>query len=105
VPILSGVAFFNIDPWTAWRTAFREVLKLRSSLPDTVSEQRLQQWSTQNLIGDSISHYAILGANDALDYYSAVNGDPDKLKLSYEWKWLADYAVNSIGRLVSSDIR
>jgi glutaredoxin-related protein len=33
----------------------------------------------------------IQGANDAVEYYNSVNGDFDKLKLSYEWAWLKQY--------------
>ena len=29
VPELSATAYFNADPWMTWRTAFREVIKLK----------------------------------------------------------------------------
>jgi hypothetical protein len=35
--------------------------------------------------------YSILGAQDATEYYELVEGDIEKLKLSYEWAWLLKY--------------
>jgi hypothetical protein len=31
-----------------------------------------------------------MGANDAIEYFRSVDGDFEKLKLSYEWSWLKD---------------
>ena len=96
VPILSGTARYCSTPWIAWRTAFREVLKLRASLPDVESEYRIKAWCTPRdpkhavIINQEWSH---IGALDALDYYDEVNGDFDALKKSYEWDWLTSYAM------------
>jgi hypothetical protein len=49
VPLLSGVARFNQDPWTTWRTAFREVVKLKyfmATQPTIETEHRLDTWLT-----------------------------------------------------------
>ena len=91
VPILSGTAQYNISPWMAWRTAFREVLKLRASLPDVENEYRLSKWLDVNS-DEADPQWSRLGAEDAVEYYDAVNGDFDALKKSYEWSWLATYA-------------
>ena len=90
VPILSGMARYNTSSWQTWRTAFREVLKLRASLPDVENEYRIAQWlkSTES----AYSHMSVAGAEDALEYYDQVAGDFDQLKKSYEWEWLASYA-------------
>jgi hypothetical protein len=104
VPILSGTAQFHLDKWTTWRTAFREVLKLKNNSQDSDSQFRLEKWATIDLLDNEISHYAILGAADAIEYFDLVQGDHQKLQLSYEWSWLADYAVNKIHRLDSQDI-
>lgn len=96
VPILSGIARYCATPWLAWRTAFREVLKLRASLPDVESEYRIKQWLTPRdpnhhvIVNQEWSH---IGAEDALEYYDEVNGDFDELKKSYEWEWLTTYAM------------
>lgn len=91
VPIISGTAYYDNDPWTCWRTAFREALKLRHSLPDVENEYRLQQWLDKS---DGINgHWSQRGAQDAMLYYDASRGDFNELKKSYEWAWLASYAM------------
>jgi hypothetical protein len=37
------------------------------------------------------------GAEDAVEFYDAVKGDPTELKKSYEWDWLASYAFMKRG--------
>ena len=91
VPILSGVAHYDTSPWSSWRTAFREVLKLRASLPDVESEYRLNKWLDVDS-DEADPQWSRLGAEDAVEYYDQVNGDFDALKKSYEWEWLASYA-------------
>ena len=91
VPLISGTAYYDNDPWTCWRTAFREVLKLRYSLPDIENQYRLDQWLS---VGKGVNgHWSIQGAKDAMDYYEKVDGKFDEIKRSYEWTWLASYAV------------
>jgi hypothetical protein len=78
VDLLSGTAVFNSD-WDIWRTAFRECIKLCHA-GDSESMQRLEVWTT---VGEGTK-----GALDAVSYYNEVDGDFDKLKLSYDWTWL-----------------
>ena len=85
VEINSGIAVFNTDEWSTWRTAFREALKLRANTDD-ISKNRLEFWLTVG--SGKFSQYSMDGAQDAVQYYEEVNGDFDKLKLSYEWDWL-----------------
>jgi hypothetical protein len=90
VPIESGTAWYTDTAWSAWRTAFREVIKLEASKPDVESEYRLGQWLTK---GDGWNgEWSIRGAEDAVEYYQQVKGDPTELRKSYEWDWLASYA-------------
>ena len=92
VPILSGVAHYNQTAWMAWRTAFREVLKLRHSLPDLENQYRIQQWLSE---GQGINCvWSQRGAEDAVEYYQQVSGDFSELRKSYEWSWLASYALS-----------
>jgi len=91
VPILSGVAHYNTSPWSSWRTAFRECIKLKASLPDVESEYRLNKWL--DVTSDEADpQWSRLGAEDAVEYYEEVGGDFEQLKKSYEWEWLASYA-------------
>jgi hypothetical protein len=89
VPVLSGEAHYYTSNWIAWRTAFREALKLRASLPDVENEYRLKQWLA---VDHSPGQWSKKGAQDAVEYYDEVNGDFEALKKSYEWAWLATYA-------------
>jgi hypothetical protein len=89
VPVLSGRANYTESPWMAWRTAFREVLKLKASLPDVESEYRLRQWLEVDTTNEQ---WSMKGAEDAVEYYDEVAGDFTALKKSYEWEWLATYA-------------
>jgi len=88
VNVISGVANFNTDPYSTWRTAFREALKLQSAYDD-LSKERLQTWLLK--ANGEYAKSCLLGAHDAVEYYKLVNGDIDKLKLSYEWDWLINY--------------
>jgi hypothetical protein len=91
VPILSGTANYHYSKWVAWRTAFRECIKLKHSLPDVENQYRLTRWLTPvNNVENS--EYSIWGAEDAVEYYDAVGGDFAELKNSYDWAWLASYA-------------
>ena len=89
VPILSGQANYADDEFMAWRSAFREVIKLKHSLkqqPDVETEYRLRAWLTK---GEGVKgQWSMTGSKDAVDYYEEVNGDFDLLKLSYDWQWL-----------------
>ena len=94
VPILSGVAQYHSSGWMCWRTAFREALKLKASLPDVENEYRLEQWLTKD---NTEEGWSIKGAQDAVEYYDNVNGNFDELRKSYEWDWLASYAFMKHG--------
>jgi hypothetical protein len=88
IDLLSGIALFNTDSYSTWRTAFREAIKLKSDYSD-ISYERLNTWL--NVAQGEYAQDCLRGANDAVEYYQNVNGDPDKLKLSYEWAWLSEY--------------
>jgi hypothetical protein len=88
VEILSGIATFNTDKFATWRTAFREVIKLKSDYTD-ISKERLKVW-LKKARGD-FAKDCLQGAKDAVEYYDNVSGDIEQLKLSYEWNWLKEY--------------
>jgi len=91
VEINSGVAKYNTDEFSTWRTSFREAIKLRLD-NSTISRHRLKIWST---VGEGdFAQYSINGAKDAVEYFELVNGDIDKLRLSYDWPWLQEYFNN-----------
>jgi hypothetical protein len=91
VPILSGTAHFNQDAWMTWRTAFREVLKLKhfmATQPTLETSHRLATWCT--VAEGNHAEWCLRGANDAVLYYNQVDGDYEKLKLSFDWAWLQE---------------
>jgi hypothetical protein len=88
VKINSGMAIFNTSEWDTWRTAFRECIKLKASDTEE-NKERLEFWLTVAM-GD-FAQYSIEGAQHAVEYYDEVNGDFDKLRLSYDWAWLRTY--------------
>ena len=88
VNINSGIARYNTDPYSTWRTAFREVIKLCCNT-DQESIDRKLAWL--NVGNNDFGEYSKLGAKDAVNYYESVNGDIEKLRLSYEWEWLNKY--------------
>jgi hypothetical protein len=90
VPLLSGVARYADDPWIAWRSAFRECLKLKHSLPNIDNNYRLSQWLKADTTS-AVAGWSAIGAQDAVDYYESVDGDFASLRLTYEWQWLAEY--------------
>ena len=90
VPIMSGTAMYDETPWMAWRTAFRECIKLKNSL-DVESQYRLDKWLTVGNTHDT-GQWSIYGAQDAVEYYDSVAGEFTELKKSYDWAWLATYA-------------
>ena len=87
VPLISGVAQYNTDEFSTWRTAFREVIKLRADESEA-AKTRLDVWL--NKADGEFAQYSIKGALDADEYYDEVDGDFDALKLSYEWSWLKE---------------
>jgi hypothetical protein len=54
IPINSGIARFNQDPIVTWRTAFREVLKLKTFLKDNedpVAMSKIDAWMCRGIRG------------------------------------------------------
>lgn len=92
VPVLSATAHYNTTPELTWRTAFREVLKLKDDVVKSGSIEstyRLNAWLTR--AEGANAEWSIKGAEDAVEYYDRVAGDMDKLLLSFEWAWLKEY--------------
>jgi hypothetical protein len=92
VPVCASISRFNTDPWVTWRSAFREVLKLKREVDqgaDVEIQHRLRVWTTQAQ-GQNAEH-CLQGAQDALAYYAKVSGRLEDLQLSFDWAWLQDY--------------
>jgi hypothetical protein len=88
----SGIGMYNTSVWDTWRTAFREVLKLKyytENNDDLEAKFRLSSWL--NLGDGEFGEYSTMAALDACRYYETVNGDLGKLRLSYDWDWLKTF--------------
>jgi hypothetical protein len=92
INVNSGIALYNSSVWDTWRTAFRECIKLAYATDDD-SKNRLEIWST--VANGEFGEYSIKGATDAMTYFNLVNGELDKLMLSYDWEWLHQYYQNN----------
>lgn len=94
VPVLSAIAHYNTTPELTWRTAFRECVKLKHDIDSTGNIEsviRLDTWKTEAYPDQPNGDWSIKGALDAEEYYKQVNGDYDKLMLTFEWAWLKEY--------------
>lgn len=89
VPVLSAINHYNETPWLAWRTAFREVIKLCQNKPTVENKHRLKKWTT---VGEGKNgEWSLKGAKDAQEYYQAYGSDHKKLMLSYDFLWLKKF--------------
>ena len=91
VEVNSGTAVFNSSEWDTWRTSFRECIKLKASATSE-NEDRLDHWLSVGL--GKFAQYSLDAAQHAVEYYNEVNGNFEKLRLSYDWGWLRTYYQN-----------
>jgi len=85
VPILSAINYFNDTPLLAWRTAFREVIKLCQATPTVESKYRLKKWCELG-VGKN-ADWVLKGAHDAEEFVKNKND----LKKSYDFDWIKNY--------------
>jgi hypothetical protein len=93
IPVVASISRFNEDPWVTWRSAFREVLKLKREVdlgdPRPEIAFRLKTWCT---VAEGLNaEWCLAGANDALEYYAQEEGQYSALLNSYDWPWLKSY--------------
>lgn len=89
VPVLSAINHYNETPWLAWRTAFREVIKLLEGRVTVETRHRLMKWTT---VGDGKNgEWSLKGAKDAQEYFDQCDGDYKLLMASYDFIWLKEH--------------
>lgn len=94
VKIVSNITAFNTDPFSTWRSAFRECCKLSSRVidrqKDSETELRLTIWQT---IGEDrpFGKYAIAGAKAGTSYGTENKGNVEALKKINDFDWLKEY--------------
>lgn len=91
IPIISNITKFNSDPFSTWRSAFRECTKLSSKLihnqHNNETEMRLNIWCTQGA-DKEFGEYAIKGAIAGKEYGMVHKDQPDMLGLINDYNWL-----------------
>ncbi len=91
MPSVSNITAFNTDPFSTWKSAFRECVKLASKSItgqiDNETEERLEAW--QHPVPDAFyRHEAKRGAEEGKVYgYDNINNN-DNLKLINNFEWL-----------------
>jgi hypothetical protein len=85
---ISNITAFNTDPFSTWRSAFRECCKLVVTNNEE-SLSRLHQWST---INDTVpyGYYAYLGALSGQAYGQKNASDREALNKINDFTWLQD---------------
>jgi hypothetical protein len=88
---VSNITRFNTDPYSAWRSGFRECVKLASKLipnqDNTETEHRLNAWCTlgaETLFGD----FAVMGAIEGAEFGKLYINQSEMLGLINDFDWL-----------------
>ena len=89
VPILSAISNCNETPLLAYRSSFREVIKLLQMKPTVESRYRLKKWMTLGK-GDN-ADWLQRGALDGKKYYETYKDDYQKLMYSYDYEWIKEH--------------
>ena len=86
---ISNITDFNTDPFSTWKSAFRECAKLSSKVIDRQQEgetnERLKIWTTT--ANGRFCEYAIRGANAGMEFGFSRRTD---LRLINDFDWLKE---------------
>ena len=91
MPYISNTTRINTDPFTTWKSAFRECVKLSSKIiegqKDHETDERLNTWCTKGK-DRPFGEYAVHGALAGRDYGLKNKQDSAKLDLINDFNWL-----------------
>jgi hypothetical protein len=91
MPGISNYTVFNTDPFSAWRSAFRECAKLASKIIDRnyeeETDERLNVWCSSGL-EKPFGNYVIAGANAGRIFGETYIGIPEALVRINNFEWL-----------------
>jgi hypothetical protein len=96
---ISNTTAFNTDPFSAWRSAFRECAKLSASvIPNSNSQESISRLNTWTTVGADAAYgnYAIAGAIEGEQFGCTHQMSPDILKLINDREWLFEYFNNTM---------
>lgn len=99
IKVVSNITAFNTDPFSTWRSAFRECAKLSSKVIDRQksgeTEERLRIWTSVG-VDRPFGEYAIQGANAGVQY--GLSGAD--LTLINDFDWLKQQFENQDNEIV-----
>jgi hypothetical protein len=91
---ISNITAFNSDPFSTWKGAFRECVKLSSKIIDRQkndeTNKRLRTWCTYTKDNVEFAEYALKGAKAGAAYGARYSNDPEALKMINDFDWLKD---------------
>jgi hypothetical protein len=99
MPMISNITTFNTDPFSAWRSAFRECVKLSARIiPNSNSQESIFRLKTWVSVGSDAAYgnYAIAGAIEGERFGRTHQMSADILKLINDREWLFEYFNNTI---------
>ena len=90
---VSNITRFNTDPFSAWRSGFRECVKLASKIipnhNNEESEYRLNEWCTKGADRE-FGEFTIMGALDGAAYGKEYSNQPSKIRAINDFEWLEE---------------
>ena len=93
MPEVSNITAFNTDPFSAWRSAFRECCKLASKIIDRQksdeTDNRLLTWKIKGA-DRPFGEYAIQGAKQGEEYGIHNKGNIEELMKINDFGWLKE---------------
>jgi len=93
MPEISNITSFNVDPFSTWKSAFRECTKLSSKIikgqVDMETNERLLTWTTVGQ-GKPFGEYSIAGAIAGSDYGEENKENIIELNKINDYKWLKE---------------
>lgn len=97
VNILASEHRFNFSPFSTWRTAFRETVKLSAGVnknnKDNETMERLEMWCHAGLEA-KFGYFSVQGARQGVEF---AEQNPNDLHKVNDFVWLKEYFVKWIG--------
>lgn len=94
---VSNITKFDVDPFTTWRAAFRECVKLASGTIDrkdnAETEERLNTWCEES-VNARFGKFATSGARSGRQFGYDNFDKPDRLRLINDFDWLREQFKN-----------
>lgn len=87
VPLTASEAYFATSPLEAWRTAFREAVKL-STTHSTEAHLWLQRWTA--FAEGEHAEWVLTGAREGQEYAEQNQKNMDELRKTVDWNWLQE---------------